>query len=124
MTSILKAEAQFALVSGRSAYSRYMLKRIPPRLLHGCCVVAFLVFLSTATAVPPRLSRADAVRIANARARQVLHDNYVRNFRIYSVRYLPAERAWTVNYRSVRNHSLVFFVEVGDSTGAATVSMP
>jgi hypothetical protein len=94
------------------------------RLLRGCCVGAFLAFVSTAVAVSPRLSRAEAVRIADARARQVLHDKYVRNFRIYFVRYLPDDRAWTVNYRSVNNPSLVFFVEVRDSTRKATISMP
>jgi hypothetical protein len=99
-------------------------RRIFSRLFHCCCIGAAFAFVSTPTAAPPRLSRCEAVRIANDRARQVLHRDYVRPFRIYFADYLPAQRTWRVNYRSAKNPALVFFVEVSDSTREATVSQP
>jgi len=86
------------------------------RLLRGCCVGAFLVFCSIAVAISPRLSRTEAVRIANARVRQDLPKDYVREFRIHFARYFPEERAWTVNYRSVKTSYRVFSVEISDTT--------
>jgi hypothetical protein len=94
------------------------------RLLRSCCFGVFLVFVSTAVAIGPGLSRAEAVRIANRRVRQQLPDDYAHEFRIYFVRYFPEERAWWVNYRSVKSSSRVFSVQVSDTTREATIWMP
>jgi hypothetical protein len=94
------------------------------RLLRGCCIGAFLVFVSIAIAAPPHLSRAEAVRIAHARVRQQLPEDYAREFRVHFARYFPEESAWWVNYRSVKKSSRVFSVQVSDTTREATIWMP
>ncbi|MEY2508564.1 MAG: hypothetical protein QOH01_2893 [Verrucomicrobiota bacterium] len=94
------------------------------RLLRGCCVGAFFLFLSTAIAATPHLSRSEAVRIANARVRKDMPKDYVREFRIHFARYFPEEHAWTVNYRSVKHSFRVFSVQVSDTTREATIWMP
>src|SRR4051812_46714413 len=94
------------------------------RLLRVCCVGAFLLFLSTAVAGTPHLSRSEAIRIANACVRQDMPKDYVREFRIHFARYFSEEDAWTVNYRSMKSSIRVFSVQVSDTTREAMIWMP
>ena len=94
------------------------------RLSRGCCIGAFLLLVTAAIAAPAHLSRAEAERIAHARVRQQLPKDYAREFRVYFVRYFPEESAWRVNYRSVKNSSRVFSVEISDTTREATIWTP
>ena len=89
-----------------------------------CCPALVIAFIAFGTALAdPHLSQRDVIRIANRKARQVLHYDLLE-YSIYFVRYFREEDKWYVNYRH-REHARNWFnVEILDSTREASVSLP
>src|SRR5437764_1182821 len=89
-----------------------------------CAVCLTLCLALSSCALPPgaHLSRADAIRIAQAK---ISHDlaGSPWNYHRIGVSYLPEDRMWVVPYQQETTGSRCV-VEVEDRTGQSSILMP
>jgi hypothetical protein len=71
----------------------------------------------------PHLSQSEVVAFAEARARRVLRDTRLTEYRCISVRYFEDKHAWCLGYQHKRVPSTWFDVVVDDRTREAAVVM-
>ena len=79
-----------------------------------------LAAASSLAAATPHLKHADVVRIADAKARQVMQID-LRQYERWRIYYTAEEHTWSVCYRLKANHRTVFNVRVSDDTKKADV---
>jgi hypothetical protein len=92
------------------------------RAIFAVCLTLCLAFSSCAFPAGAFLSRADAIRIAQAK---ISHDfaSSPWNYHRTGVSYLPEDRIWVVSYREGTSGSRCV-VEVEDRTGQSRILMP
>lgn len=86
------------------------------------CLTLCLVLSSCALSTGPRLSRANAIRIAQVQVSHAFASSPWNYHRI-GVSYLPEDRTWVVIYREAKSGSRCV-VHVQDRTGESHIWMP
>jgi len=89
-------------------------------------VTRFLVMIlalaaCATTAIQPKLSSAEAIRIADAKAR-TRYD--LRQYARPLVHYVPDEKLWWVNYRRNNAKYSEFSIRIDDKTKKPTLVLP
>lgn len=88
------------------------------RVFHVAAVT--LAVTCSLAAATPRLSRTDVVRIADAKARQIMQID-LREYEHWRIYYTAEQHTWSVCYRLKANHRTVFNVRMSDDTKQADV---
>ena len=94
------------------------------RALLAVCLTLCLALSSCAVSAGAHLSRADAIRIAQAKISHASpRATWSYNYHRIGVSYLPEDRTWVVIYREATSGSRCV-VQVHDRTGEIVVLMP
>ena len=100
-----------------------MRSRKEPAIL-AVCLTLCLALSSCALPARAHLSRADAIRIAQAQISHVFARGPVKyNYHRIGVSFLPEDRTWVVIYREATSGSRCV-VQVQDRTGESVILMP
>jgi hypothetical protein len=98
------------------------MRNLKRQLIFGACITLCVGFTWCALSDRPRLSRDNAVRIAEAKLSQDMPGSSSGYHRI-AVSYLPDERIWVVSYR-VNESGSRCVVHVHDRSGQSQIWLP